>query len=685
MADTVNWIQAVHQQEREAQITKSSAATWPTSGLGFTPAAAAGITKSLRSTTPCTLATIDEEFEDSPLTKAEASLFTKILVYGRNSLIFIVKHPNLLKGIYSMKFSKPSKIQEKALPLLLADPPQNLIAQSQSGTGKTAAFVLAMLTRVDASKPYPQILCLSPTFDLAQQTGKVLQQMAQYFPEIKMKYAVRGSRVFQHRLSNEKVTEHILIGTAGTTLDWAVKYRVFDPKLINMFVLDEGDVMIDTQGQQDQTIRLHRLLRTDCQNVLFSATYSEEVMSFANKIISDPNIIRLRGSEESLDNIKQYYVWCTAGDEGKYTALTNIYGVLTIGQCIVFCRTKKISYLACRNLTLAERQSLQVEKDANGACLVAVARLQHFGDSTSSACASSMLPSNDREFIARVGVDGRFSYIDPRVSNILGYLPQDLIGHNSYDYFHPDDMQKMIQLHHEAMKQRTPMPTVHYRFLSKDKKWVWLAMKAFSFVNPFSHQVEYVVCTNVVHTRTRSTGGEKSEQAQETVTQVDASKQSTSGPVNRGASSSRGGMKNNVLTDLLPDLNWQQTSKSSSTIPPPLPAPSTSSQALVDSQSSSVVTQPADTTVQENAVTAQRLVDNYLKMITPTPHRKDFNYGFPPGLFPAEVDLEGSAQAYHSLIDGLENCSDLQQLLNQVDADPVRSNNIFNELDLDIF
>ena len=105
--------------------------------------------------------------------------------------------------------------------------------------------------------------------------------MAQYFPEVKMKYAIRGSRgieyivcacnehdmlilhsvVFQRGLTNEKVTEHILIGTAGTTLDWAVKYRVFDPKLINMFVLDEGDVMIDTQGQQDQTIRLHRYIR----------------------------------------------------------------------------------------------------------------------------------------------------------------------------------------------------------------------------------------------------------------------------------------------------------------------------------------------------------------------------------------------------------------------------------------
>ena len=78
--------------------------------------------------------------------------------------------------------------------------------------------------------------------------------------------------------------------------------------------------------------------------------------------------------------------------------------------------------MVIRNLTPAERQSLQVEKDANGACLVAVARLQHFGDSTSSACASSMLPSNDREFIARVGVDGRFSYIDPRYLNFVTLL-----------------------------------------------------------------------------------------------------------------------------------------------------------------------------------------------------------------------------------------------------------------------
>lgn len=82
-------------------------------------------------------------------------------------------------------------IQETALPTLLADPPQNMIAQSQSGTGKTAAFVIAMLSRVDTSKDYPQILCLSPTYELAIQTGEVAAKIAQFLP-IKLRFAVRG-------------------------------------------------------------------------------------------------------------------------------------------------------------------------------------------------------------------------------------------------------------------------------------------------------------------------------------------------------------------------------------------------------------------------------------------------------------------------------------------------------------
>lgn len=90
-------------------------------------------------------------------------LFYQILhtmyIYTYCLYIFVsfCSRPELLKGVYGMGFNRPSKIQEKALPMLLADPPTNFIAQSQSGTGKTAAFVLAMLSRVDTSKNYPQV------------------------------------------------------------------------------------------------------------------------------------------------------------------------------------------------------------------------------------------------------------------------------------------------------------------------------------------------------------------------------------------------------------------------------------------------------------------------------------------------------------------------------------------------
>lgn len=97
-----------------------------------------------------------------------------------------------LRAIYRMNFQKPSKIQETALPTLMADPPINMIAQSQSGTGKTATFLLASLSRVDENLHHPQILILSPTFELAKQTADVCRQMLQFCPKIEVKFAVRG-------------------------------------------------------------------------------------------------------------------------------------------------------------------------------------------------------------------------------------------------------------------------------------------------------------------------------------------------------------------------------------------------------------------------------------------------------------------------------------------------------------
>jgi len=300
---------------------------------------------------------VDPFTDEAPLSKSDQSLLCKVLreklvptqneleVQQRdpNSPLYSVKsfeelnlRPDLLKGIYAMGFNRPSKIQETALPMLLSRHTQNLIAQSQSGTGKTAAFVLTMLSRIDLNLDYPQCLCLSPTYELALQTGKVMETMGAAMKNLKICYALKGIRLGR----GEKARGQIVIGTPGTCMDWVVRYKSVDPSLIKVFVLDEADVMIDTQGHKDQTIRIHRTLdKEKCQFLFFSATYDDEVMKFAEKIIPHPNTIKLKREEETLSNIKQYQVHCKDMDK-KYDALANIYATLTVGQAVIFCHTK---------------------------------------------------------------------------------------------------------------------------------------------------------------------------------------------------------------------------------------------------------------------------------------------------------------------------------------------------------
>uniref|UniRef100_A0A8C9GLV2 RNA helicase n=1 Tax=Piliocolobus tephrosceles TaxID=591936 RepID=A0A8C9GLV2_9PRIM len=272
--------------------------------------------------------TDEEEKED----RAAQSLLNKLirsnLVDNTNQVEVLQRDPN--SPLYSVKSFEELRL------------PQNLIAQSQSGTGKTAAFVLAMLSRVEPAERYPQCLCLSPTYELALQTGKVIEQMGKFYPELKLAYAVRGNKLER----GQKISEQIVIGTPGTVLDWCSKLKFIDPKKIKVFVLDEADVMIATQGHQDQSIRIQRMLPRNCQMLLFSATFEDSVWKFAQKVVPDPNIIKLKREEETLDTIKQYYVLCSSRDE-KFQALCNLYGAITIAQAMIFCHTRKTaSWLA---------------------------------------------------------------------------------------------------------------------------------------------------------------------------------------------------------------------------------------------------------------------------------------------------------------------------------------------------
>ncbi|NXN59124.1 DDX25 helicase, partial [Rynchops niger] len=312
----------------------------------------------------------------------ESSHHVEILQQDPSSPLFSIKtfeelplKKELLQGIYLMGFNRPSKIQETALPIMLAYPPQNLIAQSQSGTGKTAAFVLAMLSRVNAAEKHPQCLCLAPTYELALQIGHVIENIGQFCADIKVTYAVRGNQVPQ----GSALEEQIVIGTPGTMLDWCFKRRAIDVKKITMFVLDEADIMIDTQGLSCQSIRIQRALPKSCQMLLFSATFKETVRAFAVQIVSNPIVIKLREEELTLSNIRQYYFVCRSREE-KYRALCNIYGSITIGQAMIFCQVKQLSgeihafavAILTAELTVAQRANvIQRFRDGKEKVLIA--------------------------------------------------------------------------------------------------------------------------------------------------------------------------------------------------------------------------------------------------------------------------------------------------------------------------
>eukprot|EP01116_Phalansterium_solitarium_P015648 TRINITY_DN3476_c0_g1_i1.p1 TRINITY_DN3476_c0_g1~~TRINITY_DN3476_c0_g1_i1.p1 ORF type:complete len:506 (-),score=157.31 TRINITY_DN3476_c0_g1_i1:91-1608(-) len=281
--------------------------------------------------------TIEQDDPNSPL-------------YSVKSFEELNLHPDLLKGVYNMGFSKPSKIQENALPTIISDPKKNLIGQAQSGTGKTAAFTLGMLSRVDPTQNFPQAVCLSPTRELSRQIQDVVTTMGQ-FTSITTCLVVKEANI------PRPLTAHILIGTPGKLLD-LIHTRQFDPRRIRIFVLDEADQMLD-QGQSapgrggpqqrssmgEQSVQLKRYMPVDAQFILFSATFRDDVRAFAERIVGRergalPVVkIELKREQLTLDKIQQLFIKCN-NEQDKFKVLCDIYAYSTVGQSIIFVQTR---------------------------------------------------------------------------------------------------------------------------------------------------------------------------------------------------------------------------------------------------------------------------------------------------------------------------------------------------------
>tara|TARA_Y100000996_G_scaffold337921_1_gene274682 strand:- start:254 stop:1408 length:1155 start_codon:yes stop_codon:yes gene_type:complete len=240
---------------------------------------------------------------------------------------------NLLRGIYSYGFEVPSAIQSKAIPVLKTG--KDIIAQAQSGTGKTGAFVIGSLESIDVEIKGTQVIIISPTRELSKQTTEVVSELSKYMGITYME-VVGGTDVFQCRSDLDKLPQ-IIIGTPGRILDMINKRSIFTDKVVSL-IFDEADEIL-SYGFKDTIYSIVKCMSEKCQICLFSATMPEEVIELTNSFMQSPESILVKKEALTLEGITQFYINMKVSD-WKYDILKDLYNTISISQCIIYFNSK---------------------------------------------------------------------------------------------------------------------------------------------------------------------------------------------------------------------------------------------------------------------------------------------------------------------------------------------------------
>jgi translation initiation factor 4A len=250
----------------------------------------------------------------------------------------------LLRGIYSYGFEKPSAIQQRAIvPMIKGG---DIIAQAQSGTGKTGAFSISLLQRIDFRHRNLQALILSPTRELAQQTHSVISQIGEYLSNSTQfcHTFVGGTRV-QEDLKKLQLGVMAAVGTPGRVSD-VIKRGALRTDSLRVLVLDEADEML-SQGFSEQIYEIFKFLPKDVQVALFSATMPTDVLELTKKFMRSPVRILVKKESLTLEGIKQFYV--AVEEDHKLDTLMDLYESVSIAQSVIFANTRrKVDWIADR-------------------------------------------------------------------------------------------------------------------------------------------------------------------------------------------------------------------------------------------------------------------------------------------------------------------------------------------------
>jgi len=323
----------------------------------------------------------------------------------------------LLRGVYAYGFERPSAIQQRAIMPVIKG--HDVIAQAQSGTGKTATFSISVLQKIDPNVKQCQALILAPTRELAQQIQKVVVAIGD-FMSIECHACIGGTSVRDDMKALQDGPQ-VVVGTPGRVQDM-IQRRFLKTDGMKMFVLDEADEML-SRGFTEQIYDIFQLLPQSTQVVLLSATMPQDVLEVTTKFMRDPVRILVKKDELTLEGIKQFYI-AVEKEEWKLDTLSDLYETVTITQAVIFCNTRrKVDWLTdkltARDFTVsamhgdmdqAQRDLIMKEfRSGSSRVLIATDLLARGIDVQQvSLVINYDLPTQPENYLHRIGRSGRF-------------------------------------------------------------------------------------------------------------------------------------------------------------------------------------------------------------------------------------------------------------------------------------
>lgn len=323
---------------------------------------------------------------------------------------------NLLRGIYGYGFERPSVIQQKAVVPFASG--ADIIAQAQSGTGKTATYSIGMLEQLDYSRRHCQGLILVPTRELALQVQRVIQSIGDYLGVIS--HACIGGTSIAKDISTLRSGVHVIVGTPGRVFDM-MNRKVFDTEGVKHVILDEADEML-SRGFIEIIREIFAILPSNSQVGVFSATMPLEIVEITNKILRDPIKIMVKTEELTLQGIRQFYI-NVEKEDWKLETLCDLYNEISINQSVIFCNTRrKVDWLSGmmneRGFTVSsihsdkpEERKLVMDQFRSGASRVLIATdllARGIDVQQVSVVINFDLPNTRENYLHRIGRSGRF-------------------------------------------------------------------------------------------------------------------------------------------------------------------------------------------------------------------------------------------------------------------------------------